>query len=225
MSADLFKLFGINSIAVLDFETTGLSPENDHPTEVAVYKITIHDFLGVVEQAYNTKIKLPEGVEVPEFITKLNGLTTEELNREGEEKYNVKEMLETLIDDKTLVVAHNANFDLGFLFYHFGIEPAHFMCTRTIEFLTNPHLSCSLKDVHPRYAPESFEQTHRAFDDVGMTLEVFNYQIALHGNEAMMFFKNKMVNLPDREMVYEPRNAIVLDFTKKYARIPREERK
>jgi hypothetical protein len=32
----------------------------------------------------------------------------------------------------------------------------------------------------------------------------------------MMFFKNKLVNMPDRELVYTPYNAIILDFTEKY---------
>jgi DNA polymerase III subunit epsilon len=211
--------FGIDSIAVIDFETTGLSPENDHPTEVAVCKLSAER-----DQEFTSKIRLPEGVEVPAFITKLTGLTTEELNSTGADKKLVKTVLESLIDENTLVVAHNANFDLGFLFHHFGIKPAHFMCTRTIEFLTNPDKSSSLKDVHPRYVKDSFEQTHRALDDVGMTLEVFNAQIEVHGVEAMMFFKNKIVKTPERELVYIPENATILDFTRKYKLIPKEER-
>jgi DNA polymerase III subunit epsilon len=222
MRASLYDL-GINSVAVLDFETTGLNPQTDYPTEVAVYKVKASPF-GYKELKYSSKIKLPEGVEVPEFITQLNGLTTEELNATGADPQEVKDKLNSFIDDETLVVAHNANFDLGFLYYHFGMEPEHFMCTRTIEFLTAPHLSCSLKDVYPRYYPEEAkEQTHRALDDVEMTIEVFSAQIGVHGNEAMFFFKNKIVNLPDRELVFTPRNAKVLDFTQKYARKAKEE--
>lgn len=37
-------------------------------------------------------------------------------------------------------------------------------------------------------------------------------------NDCMMFFKNKLVNMPDRELVYTPYNASVLDFTEKYDR-------
>ncbi|AYP68755.1 DNA polymerase III PolC-type [Bacillus phage vB_BpsS-36] len=215
--ASLFKNFGVSSIAVLDFETTGLSPYKDFPTEIGIVKVNVNAF-GLPEvKEYTRKIKLPEGVTVPPFITELTGLTTEILEKEG---FNIIDLIpdvEELLDSNTLVVGHNINFDLGFLYKHFGIEPAHFMCTRTIEILTAPHLNASLKNVHPRYYPEATqEQTHRAGDDCIMTLEVFNGQIELHGNEGMMYFKNKLVNMPDRELSFTPYNAKVLDFTKKY---------
>jgi DNA polymerase III subunit epsilon len=212
----LSQKFNITSVAVLDFETTGLSPQKDHPTEVAVKKVGVDPATAKPYiKNYSSKIQLPAGVEVPEFITNLTGLTTEEVNSTGKSKIEVLADLQELIDMNTLVVAHNANFDLGFLFHHFGMEPAHFMCTRTVSILSEPHLNASLKNVYARMFGEQ-EQTHRAGDDVEMTMDVYNQFISEHGTDGMMFFKNKMVSMPDRELVYTPYNAIVLDFTQKY---------
>jgi DNA polymerase III epsilon subunit-like protein len=214
--ASLFKKFGVLGIAILDFETTGLNPEKDFPTEVAIKKVGISKLTAQPYiKDYSTKIKLPEGVEVPEFITNLTGLTTEDLNTNGKDITEVIPEVQNLIDSETLVIAHNANFDLGFLYHHMGIQPLHFMCTRTISILTDPDKNASLKNVYARLFGEK-EQTHRAGDDVEMTLDVFNAFIGEHGNDCMMFFKNKLVNMPDRELVYTPYNAIILDFTEKY---------
>ena len=198
----------------IDFETTGLNPEKDYPTEVAVKVLSL--IKGVLKPTeYSTKIKLPEGIEVPKFITELTGLTTEEVNTKGANMDDVKSLLLQLIDDYTVVVAHNANFDLGFLFHHFGIEPKYFICTRTISILTEPHESASLKDVYARMYGEK-EQTHRAGDDTDMLVKVFDGFAGIHGADDLGFFCNKIVNMPDRGMVYTPDNAKVLDFTAKY---------
>lgn len=200
-----------SAVTIIDFETTGLYPTEDFPTEVAVRRI---DWRGYTD--YSSMIMLPEGVEVPAFITELTGLTTEKVNSEGAEKEEVLVNLMNMIDENTLVVAHNANFDLGFLKHHFGIEPAHFMCTRTIEILLNPHLNASMEKVYNRMFPESLMQDHRAMSDVEMLTRVFNKQAEELGKEAISFFKNRMVKMPDRDLVYTPHNAIVLDFTQKY---------
>lgn len=208
----MMKTFDL--VAFLDFETTGLDPQKDHPTEVAV---DVYGKGGLVA-TYSSMIMLPEGVEIPEKITEFTGLTTEKVNSEGAELVEVLEnLLNILTHNKfnILVVGHNANFDLGFLKYHFDIEPENFMCTRTIEILTKPHLNASLKNVHKRYYPEGKEQTHRASDDIKMTADVFIKQAEFH-KEAMKFFRNKVVSMPDRELTYTPHNAIVLDFTQKY---------
>lgn len=200
-----------SAVTIIDFETTGLNPNIDYPTEVAVRRI---DWRGATD--YSSMIMLPEGVEVPEKITELTGLTTEKVNSEGAEKEEVLVNLMNMIDENTLVIAHNANFDLGFLFHHFGIEPAYFMCTRTIEILTAPHLNASLQNVYDRYFPEKRVQEHRAMSDVEMTSRVLEKQIDLIGKDEIRFFNRKIVRMPDRDLVYTPHNAIVLDFTQKY---------
>lgn len=198
----------INNVIVLDFETTGLSPVKDYPTEVG---FLLYNLEFMSEMTYSSMIKLPKGVEIPEFITELTGLTTEKVNNEGADKEKIRKKLFSLINDKTLFVAHNANFDLGFLQHHFGIEPKYFMCTRTIEFFTNPEYPLSLEATYERYLGK-FVQKHRALADVQMTFEVFKNQKEVH-DFKMDFFLNKMVVTPERGLVYYPDNANVLDYT------------
>lgn len=222
----LLQKYGIKSIVFIDFETTGLDPKKDHPTEVALKHIGWSTITGQpTEKYYNTMIKLPKGVEVSEFIQELTGLTTEKVNSEGADKEKVMYDLQGLISARdTLVVAQSANFDLGFLKEHFGIEPAHFICTKTIEFFTAPHLSTSLNDTHKRYVPtESFEQTHRAMDDVNMLFDIFFGQVETHGADALGFFKNKIAVMPERPLVFTPYNAIVLDYSIKYSTVKTNE--
>jgi DNA polymerase III subunit epsilon len=204
-------------VAVLDFETTGLKPHEDYPTEVAV-KVFSEE--GLVAE-YSSMIMLPEGVEVPEFITNLTGLTTEKVNSEGADIEEVKgkllKLLTPPLDISILVIGHNVNFDLGFLYYHFGIQVPHFMCTRTIEILSNPVHNASLQNTHERWFPEhQVEQEHRASSDVDMTFEVFVAQANFHGSLNFGYFLNRLVNMPDRELTYAPQGAIVLDFAHKY---------
>jgi DNA polymerase III epsilon subunit-like protein len=215
----LFEKYGVREVAFIDFETTGLSPQKDHPTEIAIRKVGYSKITGLpYDTSYQTMIKLPEGVEISEFIQKLTGLTTEKVNSEGKTKEEVTYELQGILSaTETLVVAQSANFDLGFLKEHFGIEPAHFFCTKTIEFFTAPHLSTGLNDVHKRYTPEeSFEQTHRAMDDVNMLFDIFFGQLEHHGIEGLNFFKNKLAVPPERPLVFTPYNAIVLDYGVKY---------
>jgi DNA polymerase III subunit epsilon len=214
----LFAKFGVLAVAVIDFETTGLDPKKDFPTEVAVRKVGISKLTATpYDKKYEAKIKLPEGVEVPPFITELTGLTTEEVNSTGKDIAEVIAEIQNLIDSETLVIAHNANFDLGFLYEHMGIEPKFFMCTRTMSILTEPDKNASLKNVYSRMFGEK-EQTHRAGDDIEMTMDLFNQFIGELGTDSTLFFLNKLVNMPDRELVHIPYNAKVLDFTEKYAR-------
>lgn len=198
-----------NSILFIDFETTGLSPEKNHVTEVAVLKESLKDGSGEV---LNTLVKLPEGIEIPKFITDLTGLTTEKVNKEGNLLSHVESTLKNMIDDDTLVIAHNANFDLGFLYYHFEIAPKYFMCTRTIEFITQPNKTSSLEPTYERYYGE-FKQKHRALSDVYMAKRVFEAQSKIHKKDINAFL-NAVAITPDRDLVFEPHNARVLDFTK-----------
>lgn len=214
----LFTKFGVTGIAFIDFETTGLDPKENHPTEIAVKKVGISKITAQpYVREYESMIQLPEGVEISEFIQNLTGLSTEMVNTQGKPIEEIIPEIQNLIDSETLVVAQSANFDLGYLAVHFGIEAVHFMDTKAIEFFTAPHLSTSLNDVHERYYPEiTFEQTHRAMDDVNMLSDIFNAQLAVHGNDAMIFFKNKVVIPPDRPLVYRPAYATYLDYSQKY---------
>lgn len=208
----------MTTFTFIDFETTGLDPKENFPTEVAIKQIGVSLITGQpFEKTYESLIQLPAGVEISEFIQELTGLTTEKVNSEGKPLAQViTETQEFFNNDNNIIIAQSANFDIGYLAVHFGFEPERFMCTKTIEFLTAPHLSNGLAEVHARYFPEgTFEQTHRAMDDVQMLVDIFNAQLSLHGMEGVNFFMNKIAILPDRPLVYAPVFGKYLDFSQK----------
>lgn len=205
----------MKQLIIFDFETTGLNPQTDYPTEIAAKKI---DLLTGQKTDYSSLIKLPEGVEVPEFITKLTGLTTEYIQENGTDADTVeKELLEFFGEEfaeDTLFVGHNVNFDLGFLAVHFGMYPENYVCTRTAAILDDPSENASLQKIYNRLFPAK-KQTHRAQGDIEMTEALLVHFIGKYG-ETMEFFKNKLVVMPDRGLVFTPPHAIVLDFSKQY---------
>ncbi|TWJ39620.1 DNA polymerase III PolC-type [Bacillus paralicheniformis] len=208
---------GINSVVFIDFETNGLNPDECYPTEIAIKEVLIDNQRGRWIDRYDTLIQLPEGEEIPEKITELTGLTTDLVNTQGKPIKLVQNEIIDFFKANTLVVAQNANFDLGFLRFHFGISPKQFICTKTVEAVAFPENSNSLAKMHKHYYPDSdIEQYHRAAGDVEMLSEVFDAQLKAIDEEGMMFFINRIAILPERPLVFYPLYAKYMDFTNKY---------
>jgi len=97
-----------DSVIVLDFETTGLSPEwGDRATEVAA--VVIED--GRIVSQYQSLMNA--GVRIPAFIQALTGITDKMIRQAPPAKQVLRE-LARFIGAKPLV-AHNASFDRKFL--------------------------------------------------------------------------------------------------------------
>ena len=95
-------------IVMLDFETTGLSPEGgDRITEVAALRIAG----GQVVERYVSLVNC--GVRVPSFITQLTGITQAMVDGAPPVSKVVPELLDFIGGDA--LSAHNASFDDKFL--------------------------------------------------------------------------------------------------------------
>jgi DNA polymerase-3 subunit epsilon len=95
-------------IVMLDFETTGLSPESgDRITEVAALRIAG----GQVVERYVSLVNC--GVRVPSFITQLTGITQAMVDAAPPAAEVVPALLEFIGAD--VLAAHNASFDEKFL--------------------------------------------------------------------------------------------------------------
>lgn len=98
--------------SVVDVETTGLSAQHDRVTEIAVVKVhrgqIIHTFSSLIN---------PER-PIPPFIQQMTGIT-DSMVRNAPRFGEVGEHLAGLLDG-TVLVAHNARFDYGFLQAEFG---------------------------------------------------------------------------------------------------------
>lgn len=108
-------------IVMLDFETTGLSPNNgDRITEVAALRIAG----GKIVERYVTLVNC--GVQIPSFITHLTGISQAMVNAAPAVSAVMPELLRFIGTDA--LAAHNASFDLKFLQAESqlqGLTPAH----------------------------------------------------------------------------------------------------
>ena len=231
---DLMDRLNVNQISFVDFETTGLDPEECHPTEIAIRNVRIeHDEFDkltvteLVQHDYSALIKVPEHVQISEFITNLTGIDSKLLEEKGENIYEVaQEIAEYIEDENTLVVAHSANFDLGYLYHHFGIVPKRFLCTKSVLFLEDPTQKSNLGITHARLCPsKTFEQTHRALDDTTMLSDVFEVLLSDLGVNGLEHYAERIVVEPKRPLVFTPHNAKVIDFSIKFDPKPKEDKK
>src|SRR5699024_7800490 len=123
----------------------------------------------------------------------------------GKDIEQVKEEIKSDFEN-SLVVIHNASFDLGFLSKHLGIEPEDYICTYTVYSILEPYYSSSLTNIHARHVGKQ-EQTHRALDDVNMLESIFNKVKTLIDLEE---FKNSMVQRKGWELLYVPTGTEII---------------
>jgi DNA polymerase-3 subunit epsilon len=174
----------LNNVTVFDFETTGLSAENDRIIEVAA----IRCINGEIVSTFSTLVKF-DG-ELSQKITEITGLTSSDLVG-GLDEDPAFRILSRFIGDSTLV-AHNAGFDLGFL--HHGLTRLAgrtfsnpFIDTLTIsrDRYTYPH---KLENMCSRLGIE-LNGAHRALNDVIGCWELLK---KLHADDSVDRYVNKL---------------------------------
>jgi DNA polymerase-3 subunit epsilon len=98
----------MQTVAIIDFETTGLSPDmGDRATEVAVVIVADGKIVDNYQSLMNT------GVRIPAFIETLTGISNAMI-RNAPPAAQVMNELAEFVGDVPLV-AHNASFDCKFL--------------------------------------------------------------------------------------------------------------
>ena len=161
---------------VLDLETTGFSATNDRITEIGIMKVKNKEVIDEFSCFVN-----PER-HIPERVTEVTNISDDMVkDAETIEKVFPK-MLEFLGDqNETVIVAHNANFDVGFLKQNAKRLGYDF----NYSYLDTLSLA---KDLFPDYKKYKLgkiaenlgikvEVAHRALDDVDTTVKVFNIMI------------------------------------------------
>ncbi len=161
---------------VLDLETTGFSATTEKITEVGIMKVKNGEVIDEFSCFVN-----PEK-HIPERVTQVTNITDEMVKDAETIKEVFPKILEFLGNDKeTVIVAHNANFDVGFLKQNAKLLGYEFNYT----YLDTLSLA---KDLFPEYKKYKLgkiaerlgikvEVAHRALDDVDTTVKVFNVMI------------------------------------------------
>lgn len=191
--------------AIIDIETTGLSPLRNKITEIAVY---IHDGEKIVDE-FSSLIN-PECL-ISANITKLTGITNEMVGN-APKFWEVAKDIVLLTEGKTFV-AHNASFDYNFIRYEFKSLGYDFkrekLCTVQLSRKIIPgRKSYSLgKLCNELNIP--LNGRHRAAGDALATVKLFEYLLqkdsSLAGLKSGKFFNLQsytIKNLPDDTGVY-----------------------
>lgn len=106
------------TIVFFDTETTGLDPVNDRIIELACVKVKLKQFDEIDIEKFDYFIEPDDKRPVPEKITELTHITNYDVY-EGDNHISEQQaahLFEVYINmPKTLLVAHNAQFDLNFV--------------------------------------------------------------------------------------------------------------
>lgn len=102
----------ITKYIAFDTETTGLNPINDRIIELGA--VIFEN--GKITKSFGTLVN-PD-VYIPEFITSITNITNEMIDSAPSENVAFNDFIKFLgdaLDGNTIICAHNARFDMGFL--------------------------------------------------------------------------------------------------------------
>jgi DNA polymerase III epsilon subunit family exonuclease len=152
-------------IVIFDFETTGLDPNRDQIIEVGAIKYSNFEPVEEFSSLVSTKIPLTD------LITRLTGITPDMLVGQP----SMEEVLPRFLNfiEGSLLVAHNASFDMGFLraaCQRQGVDiewPVFCTLKMAREYLVQ--LERKSLDSLAEYYGLEFEARHRSIGDVKVT--------------------------------------------------------
>jgi DNA polymerase-3 subunit epsilon len=167
--------------AVIDFETTGLSPSyGDRITEVAVVIIETNKIVDQFQSLVNT------GESIPFHIQRLTGITNQMISTAPSSSLVMPKLYE-FVKNATLV-AHNASFDSKFFYYEMlkaGIRlRTEFICTLLLSRRLYPFLeNLKLATLAAHHGIQYQGRSHRALADALVTADLLiqiNKDLKLH---------------------------------------------
>ena len=174
---------------IIDLETTGLDPSYDEIIEVCAIKYENCRQVDI----FSTLVKPNNYID--EFISRLTGITNDML----EEAPSISEILPSLYEfiGNSLLVGHNINFDINFLYDNFNnvcglLLKNNFICTMRLSRIFMPNLSHHrLKDLINYFGLDN-AGAHRAINDCLNTNKIFeNMRIANATNNTLELFKSR----------------------------------
>lgn len=200
------------NFTIVDVETTGGSPFFNRVIEIGLLRVEKGEVVAEYKQL------LDPGMPISEFITSITGLKDEDLAGQPTFKDIADELLVKFED--SIFVAHNSQFDYGFLKeefrrigYAFNMDQ---LCTvRLSRALFKEHKHHNLTAIIERYEFDC-ENRHRAFDDakvlwdflqhVHTNVEEKQLQKALNQQLRKVRGKKKL----DDDITYETESGEVL---------------
>ncbi len=165
-------------IVIFDFETTGLDVYRDRIIEIGAIKYVNGERVADFSYLINPEIPLPE------VITKITGITPEMLEGQAVIEDVLPEFLSFI--DKSVLVAHNAEFDLNFLKSVAGRQgyQIEYPCFCTLKMARQllPDLESKNLDTLAKHYDLTFVARHRSIGDCEVTGSVLRSLLAKEGS-------------------------------------------
>lgn len=158
---------------VFDVETTSLHDFSGRIVEIGAVKF---DLPGTVYEEFSSLIN--PGIPIPEKVIGIHGITDEMVKNERGAREVLEEFLEFIGNSTTLMCAHNASFDIGFVSNELarcGLPiPAHrVLDTVSLSRTLFPEAGSHNLENLVNFLGISTVVTHRALDDVLQERELF----------------------------------------------------
>ncbi len=188
---DLGRHLSATTFVVVDLETTGGSPGLNAITEIGAQKVQGGKIIGEFQTLVNP------GVPLPPFITVLTGITESMLIPAPTIDQVFPQFLEFLGSEvETVLVAHNAQFDLGFLkaaANALGYPWPKYQVIDTVrlsrQVLTKDEVRNYKLETLAKFFRTEVTPTHRALDDVRATASVLHGLIERLGSFGIFTFE------------------------------------
>ena len=227
-----------DEMIVFDIETTGLSNRNCKIIEIGAVKIKDGEVLDTIDFFVDPEMPIP-----PE-ITELTSITDEMVSGAVKEKEAIEKFLDFAGD--RLLIAHNANFDVGFIRIAADRHKIPFtntyLDTVGLSRYVNPELKKHKLDIIAEHYKLREFHHHRASDDAQMLAEIFFVMMDRLKSEGINNFERMLdamsestdpLKLPTNHMVifaktreglknlYKLISYSYLNYYKRFPRIPK----
>jgi len=179
------------AFTVVDLETTGGSPRLDSITEIGAVRVVG----GRVEREYCTLVD--PGRPIGAFVSTLTGITDAMVAGRPSIDEVLPEFLEFAYD--TVLVAHNAPFDVGFLrqaasayelaWPHFTVLDTVMLARRVLT--PGEVINCKLATLAAYFGVRA-APNHRALADAHATVEVLLQLVARHGRSGPVLWASRL---------------------------------
>lgn len=160
----------LDDYVVVDTETTGVNPSADSIIEVSAIKVCNNQ----IADTFTSLIRIDR--PLPDKITKLTGITDEMLAAAPDASIVIPEFLD-FVGDLPLV-AHNAHFDINFLYDASVTHGDHPLSNDFVDTLplcrrAYPNLKDHKLTTITSYLQIQNDQAHRALNDATCTLRIY----------------------------------------------------
>ncbi|MDD6857587.1 3'-5' exonuclease [Lachnospiraceae bacterium HCP1S3_C3] len=206
----------IDKYVALDIETTGFNPVNDKILEIGAVKVKNGRVVDTFSELINP------GIPVPWRITEVTGIDDSMVRGCDNVSVVLRKFLKFC--DEDVILGHNLNFDYSFLaeksaeigmkFSKYGLD------TLTMAKKHLKNLESRKLDYLCAYYGIEDKEHHRAYNDAGVTVELYKKLADLYEKEKdSVFIPVKMQYKPKKASPITPRQKTYLTDLIRYHRL------